>query len=421
MTLNSRAEIHHLRLGGRRQKHADRPPAGGQQGRAAGPPGRRAAPGRDRPGAADRRPVGRARTGHHHRRGLPLLQHRRPQIHHRRRARPRAVHPQHGDRRLQRRCRRGAGRCHQAGLAKPRPGTAAANPPPLAAGQPAARAVHRVRRQQARRVDDAARWLLPTSARALHAFAKRAGIAVTAIVPVSALKGWNVVDAAPSRLVRLQRPDAAADSGAAARHRGRHRRCLCLPGAVGRKILVSARHLARAAACSGAVWPPAACSRASRSRVCPAARPPRWPRCWTTRASPAAVLGRPQRRHRAGPRSGCVARRLAAGRRQPFDSPAARFRPPWPGWTTSRWSPAASTGRCTATAGSRPRSSASCTSSTSTPWPKKTPPSSTPNAIGHIELALQEPIAALPYSQSRVLGSLVLVDTAIATKPRARC
>ncbi len=35
-----------------------------------------------------------------------------------------------------------------------------------------------------------------------------------------------------------------------------------------------------------------------------------------------------------------------------------------------------------------------------------------PNAIGHIELALQEPIAALPYSQSRVLGALILVDTA---------
>ncbi len=35
-----------------------------------------------------------------------------------------------------------------------------------------------------------------------------------------------------------------------------------------------------------------------------------------------------------------------------------------------------------------------------------------PNAIGHIEIALQEPIAALPYLQSRVLGSLILVDTA---------
>jgi sulfate adenylyltransferase subunit 1 len=35
-----------------------------------------------------------------------------------------------------------------------------------------------------------------------------------------------------------------------------------------------------------------------------------------------------------------------------------------------------------------------------------------PNAIGHIELALQEPLATLPFAQSRALGSLVLVDTA---------
>ena len=35
-----------------------------------------------------------------------------------------------------------------------------------------------------------------------------------------------------------------------------------------------------------------------------------------------------------------------------------------------------------------------------------------PNAIGHIELALQEPVPALPFSRSRVLGSLILVDTA---------
>ncbi len=35
-----------------------------------------------------------------------------------------------------------------------------------------------------------------------------------------------------------------------------------------------------------------------------------------------------------------------------------------------------------------------------------------PNAIGHVELALQEPLATLPYARSRILGSLVLVDTA---------
>ncbi len=35
-----------------------------------------------------------------------------------------------------------------------------------------------------------------------------------------------------------------------------------------------------------------------------------------------------------------------------------------------------------------------------------------PNSIGHVDLTLQEPLATLPYLRSRVLGSLVLVDTA---------
>ena len=35
-----------------------------------------------------------------------------------------------------------------------------------------------------------------------------------------------------------------------------------------------------------------------------------------------------------------------------------------------------------------------------------------PNAIGHVELALQEPIPTRPYTQSRAMGSMVLVDTA---------
>ncbi len=35
-----------------------------------------------------------------------------------------------------------------------------------------------------------------------------------------------------------------------------------------------------------------------------------------------------------------------------------------------------------------------------------------PNDIGHVELSLQEPVATLPYARSRVLGAMVLVDTA---------
>jgi len=35
-----------------------------------------------------------------------------------------------------------------------------------------------------------------------------------------------------------------------------------------------------------------------------------------------------------------------------------------------------------------------------------------PNSIGHVDLSLQEAVATVPYARSRVLGSLVLVDTA---------
>jgi len=35
-----------------------------------------------------------------------------------------------------------------------------------------------------------------------------------------------------------------------------------------------------------------------------------------------------------------------------------------------------------------------------------------PNSIGHVSLALQEPLVTLPFAQSRILGALILVDTA---------
>jgi sulfate adenylyltransferase subunit 1 len=35
-----------------------------------------------------------------------------------------------------------------------------------------------------------------------------------------------------------------------------------------------------------------------------------------------------------------------------------------------------------------------------------------PNSIGHVDLTFQEPLATLPYQRSRILGSMVLVDTA---------
>ena len=100
--------LHHGGQRGRWQEHADRPPALRFQRRLRRPAGQRAqgdAQSFDqRPGslAAHRRPAGGARAGHHDRRGVPLLFDAAAQVHHRRHAGPRAVHAQHGHRRVHR-------------------------------------------------------------------------------------------------------------------------------------------------------------------------------------------------------------------------------------------------------------------------------------------------------------------------------
>ena len=91
--------------------HPDRAPAPRLEADLRGPAGgRRAHQPRQgvrlhQPRAAHRRPAGRAGAGHHDRRRLPLLRHAQAQVHHRRHPGPRAVHAEHGDRRLDRRPR----------------------------------------------------------------------------------------------------------------------------------------------------------------------------------------------------------------------------------------------------------------------------------------------------------------------------
>ena len=113
------AALHHLRLGRRRQVDADRAPAATTPSSSSTTSSRRCE--RTRAGTARRAAssisrscvdglAGRARAGHHHRRRLPLLLDRQAHLHRRRHARPRAIHPQHGDRRLDRRSRRDPGR-----------------------------------------------------------------------------------------------------------------------------------------------------------------------------------------------------------------------------------------------------------------------------------------------------------------------
>ena len=98
---------------------------------------RQRAPG---PGAADRRPARRARAGHHDRRRAPLLRDPAAALHPRRHAGARAVHAQHGHRRLDRRGRDRAGRRPQ--------GRDRADPAARRGRGPARRAARRARGQQ---------------------------------------------------------------------------------------------------------------------------------------------------------------------------------------------------------------------------------------------------------------------------------
>ena len=144
------AALPDLRLGRRRQVDADRPAALRAEPHLRRPVERartRLAQARHhrrggRFRAAARRPRSRARAGHHHRRRLPLFLDAAPLLHRRRHARPRAIHPQHGDRRLQRRARRAAG-----GRAQ---GPVAADKAPRHHRQPARHPLRGARRQQDR-------------------------------------------------------------------------------------------------------------------------------------------------------------------------------------------------------------------------------------------------------------------------------
>ena len=118
----------HLRLGRRRQVHLDRPLAlraephlrrSSGRARARFEKARHHRSGR-RFRLAARRPGSRARAGHHHRRRLSLFRHAAARLRRRRHAGPRAIYPQHGDRRVQ--CRpRGAAGGRAQGPAEPDP------------------------------------------------------------------------------------------------------------------------------------------------------------------------------------------------------------------------------------------------------------------------------------------------------------
>ena len=182
------AAVHHVRQRRRRQEHAHRPAALRVAPRVRGPPRRargrlgegRHAGRRPRLRAAARRAHRRARAGHHDRRRLPLLLHRAPQVHRRRHPGPRAVHAQHGHRRVDRR-RRGDPRRRPQGHAHPDP---PAQLPRVAA-----------RHQAGRRGDqqDGPRRLLARRSSTAIAedyleFAARIGLDDVTFIPLSALQ-----------------------------------------------------------------------------------------------------------------------------------------------------------------------------------------------------------------------------------------
>ena len=354
-----RPALHHLRQRRRRQEHADRPPAGRQQDRAAGPAGRRAARRRDRPGAADRRPLGRARAGHHHRRRLPLLLDR-------------------------------ASASSSSATRRATSSTRATWSPPPRAPMPPWCWSMPPSCAWAAEVDDGEvvrRELLPQTRRhtllchllrvqsivfavnkldaiadaelaferisdALANFAEAAGVQVAATVPISALKGWNVASR-HAQLVRLRRPEPDRAAGRPAGHRAGRGRALRLPGAMGREVLRLGRHLARPPRVLGPRGQRPRGAGPAHHRAAEQPDAPPSPRCSATRASPRPCM-------RATAPASCwtasSTSRAATGCWHPTPSSrCARSPPPSPGSTTSRWSRAASTGRCRATAGSRPR------------------------------------------------------------------
>ncbi|AVS74285.1 sulfate adenylyltransferase subunit 1 [Paracidovorax cattleyae] len=261
---------------------------------------------------------------------------------------------------------------------------------------------------------------------ALEAFAQAAGIAVRATVPVSALKGWNVVDAQPGwcgyegpSLLQIleQLPHTPADTGLA----------LAFPVQWVEKFSSSSDTTQG----RRVFW-----GRVAAGQVAPGTEVQVFPSGQLARV--AQVLDHARRPHtvQAGTSAGIILDRevdvsrgdwilaapapAAATAADDFDTPA-----PVPAWPARRevratvaWmddEPLVAGRVYWALHGHR--------------WVKakaqrvvhrlnihtlaeEEAAQLEPNAIGHVDLLLQEALPAAPFGQARVLGSLILVDTA---------
>ena len=261
--------------------------------------------------ALHRRAARRARAGHHDRRRLPLLRDRAAQVHPRRHARARAVHAQHGDRRVDRR-RRHPARRRPARRARSRRGATRAS-----------------RTCSASRASSwpSTRWTCSTSIAACSTricddFAGLAGEATVTPIPMSALHGDNVT--VPSdRTPWFTGPEPARVS------RDRRRRA----SARGPR-----RSGCRCSSSSGPIRSFAATpARLPRARFAPATRVTAWPSGWTSTGRAHRDLGRRSRRRagadvghaRARGRARHQPRRRARGRTDPASTAASSANVVW--------------------------------------------------------------------------------------------
>ena len=239
---------------------------------------------------------------------------------------------------------------------------------------------------------------------ALARFAEQAGIAVSATVPVSALKGWNVVDAqpgwcgyeGPSLLQILELlPNTPADTGLplAFPVQWVEKFSSSADTTQGRRVFwgrVAAGHVA--AGTPVQVFPSG--QIATVAQVLDHARRPMGV---DAGQSAGIVLDREVDVSRGD--WIVAAPTQAAPAEDDFDTPATV--PAWPGRrelrTTVAWMAKVQRVVHRLDINTLAEEDASQLE---------------PNAIGHVDLLLQEPLPAAPFGRARVLGSLILVDTA---------
>ena len=217
------------------------------------------------------------------------------QVHHRRRARPRAVHAQHGHRRGRQRRRGGAGRHHQARLARADRCSCCRR----RAATRCWRSCCACRASCSRSTSsmpstDPQRRLRGGARRAAALRRTRPASTPAGIVPVSALRGDNVTHAAATPGL-VQRPVAAAAARSACRPRDERTtaRCCCRCSTWRAKTATAP---ATSRARSGAASPTAACSAGDAVQLFPSGEQrDAWPKCAAPASAVDAVDGRRSR------------------------------------------------------------------------------------------------------------------------------